>query len=156
LGKRISHKQENIRCKLRFEHMGIMLQANNLFNHLSVKENILFTTYTHNKENSVEIANNLISELDIKHCADSSVYKISSGEYARASLAVALSTSPKILFLDEPTSEVDKETEKVILKTLDRYKEGDGAIFVVTHSDIVAAYADKTIHIFDGKIIREQ
>ncbi len=155
LGKRISHKQENIRCKLRFEHMGIMLQANNLFNHLSVKENILFATYTHNKENSAKIANNLISELDIKHCADSSVYKISGGEYARASLAVALSTNPKILFLDEPTSEVDKETEKIILKILDGYKENGSAIFVVTHSNVVATYADKTAHILDGKVAYE-
>lgn len=156
MGKRVSHKPRNVRSELRFKHMGIMLQANNLFSHLSVKENILFMAYTHNIKDYMRIADNLIDNFGLKHCAEFSVYNISGGEYARASLAVALSTNPKILFLDEPTSQVDEETERIILKILDRYKKNGGAVFAVTHSNAVAAYSDKTVHILDGKITYDQ
>jgi putative ABC transport system ATP-binding protein len=155
LGKRISHKPENMRCRMRFEYMGIMLQNDNLLNHLSVRENIVFAAYTHKMAKCEQIADNLIDELDLRHCANNTVYNISGGEYARTSLAVAMSTNPKILFLDEPTSEVDKETEGIILEILNKYRKNKGAVIVVTHSDAVATYADKTAHIFDGQVTYE-
>ena len=81
--------------------------------------------------------------------------QISGGETARAGLAVAISAQPAVLLADEPTGEVDAETEQMILKLLDDYRRGGGSVLVVTHSDAVASYADRVIRLFDGKVVTD-
>ena len=78
--------------------------------------------------------------------------QLSGGEAARAGLAVALAARPAVLLADEPTAEVDAETEEHLLSLLARRRaEGDGTL-VVTHSDALAAHADRRIRISDGRV----
>src|SRR5205807_2648458 len=78
--------------------------------------------------------------------------QLSGGEAARAALAVALSTEPKILLADEPTSEVDIETEQQILHLLEDRRKRGGATLIATHSDAMAEHADRIVHLFDGRV----
>jgi putative ABC transport system ATP-binding protein len=81
--------------------------------------------------------------------------QLSGGEAARAGLAVALSTDPKVLLADEPTGEVDAETEKDILRLLVSRQQAGFATLVVTHSDALATHADRIVRLLDGRVINE-
>jgi putative ABC transport system ATP-binding protein len=91
--------------------------------------------------------------VDLVHVRHARPPQLSGGEAARAGLAVAVSGRPAILLADEPTGEVDSETEQRILHLLDHYRKDDGAVIMVTHSEAAAACADRTVQLLDGRIV---
>ena len=68
-------------------------------------------------------------------------------------MAVALAPRPPILIADEPTGEVDSETEQRILSVFEAHRKSGGAILLVTHSEAIAGKADRIIRLEDGKIV---
>ncbi|WP_143569406.1 ATP-binding cassette domain-containing protein, partial [Streptomyces acidiscabies] len=79
--------------------------------------------------------------------------QLSGGELARAGLAVALANAPAVLLADEPTGELDGETEQSVLSMLrERASEGC-AVLIVTHSAEAVRIADRVITLTDGKVV---
>lgn len=152
LGERITRRPEAERANIRAHKIGIMLQSGNLFDHLSVEDNILLQMNLAAKVNK-QYLDELINLVGLNHRRHARPARISGGEAARAGLAVALAAQPKILLADEPTGEVDGETESQILQFLGTYRDKGGAVLVVTHSKAVAAYADRSVHLSDGRIV---
>ncbi len=150
-GERMTRRPEAVRAKVRARMIGIMLQSGNLLDHLSVEDNIELQMVLSGKVDK-EHLDELINLVGLNHRRHARPAHISGGEAARAGLAVALAAEPKVLLADEPTGEVDAETESHILQFLDAYRKKGGAVLVVTHSDPVAAYANRTVHLFDGRI----
>jgi putative ABC transport system ATP-binding protein len=68
-------------------------------------------------------------------------------------LAVALAVAPPILLADEPTGEVDVETEQHLLQLLDELRNQGSAILVVTHSEELAKHANRIIRLNDGRVV---
>jgi putative ABC transport system ATP-binding protein len=152
LGERITRRPEAERAAVRACKIGIMLQSGNLFDHLSVEDNIRLQMLLAGRVNYLHL-DELIDLVGLSHRRHARPAQISGGEAARAALAVALAAEPKVLLADEPTGEVDGETEKQILQLLDAYRKNGGASLVVTHSKAVATYANHTLHLFDGRIV---
>jgi len=152
LGKRLTRKPEVERSAIRASSIGIMLQSGNLFEHLSVEDNIRLQLHLAGKKKSNTRVDELLDKTDLEHVRQAQPARISGGEAARAGLAVALSVQPAVLLADEPTGEVDAETEQRILDLLDHHREEGGAILIVTHSKAVASRADRVIHLLDGRI----
>jgi putative ABC transport system ATP-binding protein len=152
LGERITRRPEAERANLRAHKIGIMLQSGNLLDHLSVEDNIRLQMHLAEKMNERHLDEliNLVGLNQRRHARPS---RISGGEAARAGLAVALAANPRVLLADEPTGEVDAETEKEILHLLHGYRKKGGAVLVVTHSNEVAKYANRTIHLLDGRVV---
>jgi putative ABC transport system ATP-binding protein len=67
-------------------------------------------------------------------------------------LAVALAGAPTVLLADEPTAEVTSDEENTILDLLRQWRPREGATVVVTHSASVASYADRIMHLIDGRV----
>ena len=59
---------------------------------------------------------------------------------------------PALIVADEPTGEVDAETEAVLIESLLAYREHGGTLILATHSDALAATADRVVHLLDGKV----
>jgi putative ABC transport system ATP-binding protein len=152
LGKKISRISETERSAIRAAQMGMLLQSGNLFSHLTVAENIRLQMRLAGKYDP-EYMSRLLQVVGLEHRADSNSSQLSGGEAVRAGLAVALSTNPHILLADEPTGEVDAETEQQILHLFDERRQQGGATLVVTHSDEMARYADRIIRLEDGRIV---
>ncbi len=151
-GQRLTRRPEAERTKVRARQMGIMLQSGNLLEHLSIEENIGLQMILSNRVDR-KYLDELIELVGLNHRRQARLAHISGGEAARAGLAVALAAKPRILLADEPTGEVDSESERHILQFLDTYRKKGGAVLVVTHSDAVANHANRTIHLFDGRIV---
>jgi putative ABC transport system ATP-binding protein len=152
LGRRFTRRPEAEKTSLRARKMGIMLQSGNLFNHLSVRDNICLQMQLAGRLDSRRTSDllDLVGLSDRGHARPA---QISGGEAARAAVAVALANIPQVLLADEPTGEVDAETEKRIINLLDDYRHYGGAAIIATHSEALAARADRIIHLFDGRIV---
>src|SRR5713101_3903972 len=152
LGKRLTRKPEAERAAMRAAEIGILLQSRNLFEHLSVTDNMRLQMRLARKfdKRRLGMLIDMVGLADRHHARPS---QLSGGEAARAGLAVALSTNPNVLLADEPTGEVDAETEKDILRLLASRRQDGGATLIVTHSDALAAHADRVVCLFDGRVV---
>ena len=149
-GVRLSHRTPAAAARLRAQNLGILTQNNGLLGHLSVQDNVRFAASLGRAGGPPPAE--LITSLGLDAVRHSAPRTLSGGETARASLAVALTGSPAVLLADEPTAEVSTEEEKTILDLLDRWRPRDGATVIVTHSDVVAARADRVVHLVDGRV----
>jgi putative ABC transport system ATP-binding protein len=83
--------------------------------------------------------------------------ELSGGEKQRVAIARALAKQPKLLFADEPTSALDGENGQIVTKLLQRAaKEHGAAVICVTHDPRLEAFADRVIHIEDGRILDDR
>ena len=154
-GRRITRKPEAERARMRARMIGIMLQSGNLFSHLSIEDNIKLQMYLAGKINTQRL-NELLETVGLKSRRRAMPAYISGGEAARAGLAAAMAAEPPLLLADEPTGEVDAQTEKRILNLLADYRKKGGAALIVTHSTAVADFADRVIHLLDGRITNNE
>ncbi|MER6548241.1 ABC transporter ATP-binding protein [Streptomyces sp. NPDC001250] len=151
-GVRISHRPETERARLRARHIGVLLQTRNLLPHMSLRDNIRLAQQAAAGRPSVS-AKKLLGQVDLAGRGHALPRQLSGGELARAGLAVALANSPDILLADEPTGELDGETEQVVLALLhDRAARGC-AVLIVTHSAAAVRVADRVIGLEDGRTV---
>jgi putative ABC transport system ATP-binding protein len=152
MGKQLTRKPEAERAAIRAAEIGIMLQSRNLFDHLTIDENMRLQMRLAHKFDK-QLLSTLIDLVGLTERRYARPSQLSGGEAARAALAVALSSRPKVLLADEPTGEVDAETEKHILNLLEERRQEGGATLIATHSDALAKHADRMVHIFDGRTV---
>ena len=86
----------------------------------------------------------LLKELNIDHIINQGVGELSGGQQQRLSIARVLTKKPKIIFADEPTGNLDKDTAKIVMDTLFKYiKNNNAALVLVTHENDLAFSCDK-------------
>lgn len=152
-GQRISRRNEQTRADLRSKFIGILLQSGNLFDHLTVEQNVKLKmgfAGQHDPSRVTEVLT-LVGINERRHAYPS---HLSGGEAARAGLAIALAPRPPLLIADEPTGEVDVATEQRVMSLLDDHRKSGGASLIVTHSDVVASKADRVVRLEDGKVVQ--
>ncbi len=147
-GQRITRRPEAVRAGLR----AMLLQSGNLLEHLSVTQNIDAARALTAKPPGTD-PRGLLDEVGLGDRARARPSTLSGGEAARAALALAMANDPPVLLADEPTGEVDQQAEVRILDLLRRRADNGKAVLVVTHSDRVAAAADRVVRMADGRIV---
>ena len=158
MGSRMSRRPEAVRAALRARHIGMMMQSGNLFEHLSVADNVrlprlLMNGIERRAGNRLGGMDDLMRKMGISERRMARPSQLSGGEAARAALAVALSADPRVLLADEPFAEVDSATEAEILKLLRDRCRGGSAILIATHSVELAATADRVLRLRDGRLV---
>lgn len=151
MGERLSRRPEATRARLRARHIGMVMQSGNLFDHLTVASNIALQVKLSGKGEQ----GSLLERLGIGEHGDALPSQLSGGEAARVGLAVALAADPDILICDEPTAEVDADTEHHILEFLDERRRAGCGILVATHSTSLARHAHRVLRIKDGRIVHD-
>ena len=151
LGERLTRRTEAERACRRGANIGILMQSRNLFPSLCVTDNIRLAMLVAGKTDN-DRAKNLLAKVGLADRATARPGQLSGGELARAGLAVALAAAPRILLADEPTGEVDAGTESSILGLLSEQCRAGVAVLVATHSQALAARADRIIHLRDGRV----
>jgi putative ABC transport system ATP-binding protein len=154
-GQRLSHRPERERTRLRARHIGLLFQSANLLEHLSVDANLALVQALVARRTEPAAAQRrlaLLRSLDIEQRSTATPSTLSGGEAARAGLAVALANDPAVLLADEPTGEVDADTERQIVGLLRARADAGTAVVVVSHSAALAGAADRVIRLADGKV----
>jgi putative ABC transport system ATP-binding protein len=171
-GQRITRRDEATRSGLRARWVGMLLQSGNLIEHLSVAQNIRAAQAlvprapgrglpsrtrrggdAGHDGGTCHGAATLLDEVGLAGRASARPSTLSGGEAARAGLAVAMANDPPVLLADEPTGEVDRQAEAHMLELLRGRAARGKAVVVVTHSESVAAAADRVVRMVDGRLI---
>lgn len=155
-GGNITYNGKNLKKqdldKYRSSDIGIIFQSYNLLPHLTAMENIILSMDISNVDvtDKSEKAIELMKSVGLKESQkDRRVLKLSGGEQQRVAIARSLSYNPRMILADEPTGNLDKETENEILKIFKNLaKRENKCVIIVTHSENVCKNADK---IFDLK-----
>jgi putative ABC transport system ATP-binding protein len=139
LGRDLYAMSEPERDAFRRRELGIVFQAHYLFKGMTGRQNI---------EAAALLAGTTIDEamlerLEIADVIDQKVGELSGGQQQRISVARVLVKSPRLIFADEPTGNLDTQTAALVIDVLQAYiKEVDGALFVVTHDTQIAQRCD--------------
>jgi putative ABC transport system ATP-binding protein len=159
-GERISHRPEAQRARVRARRLGILLQSGNLIPHLTVRANIRLAQSATGRGDAARSGSGaapspeeLLEEVGLEGRGGALAQELSGGEVARAGLAVAVSNQPDVLLADEPTGELDGQTEEMVLRLIRRQANGGHGLLVVTHSAAVSRIADRVISLHDGRIV---
>jgi putative ABC transport system ATP-binding protein len=155
MGTRMTRRPEAERAAMRAAHIGILLQSGNLFDHLTVEQNMLVQMRLAGKIDRRRVEG-LLDLLGIGKLGRAFLVQLSGGEAARAGLAVALSASPRVLLADEPTGEVDAATEEHILSIFEARRKTGDVTLVATHSAALASRADRVIRLVDGRVVEDE
>jgi len=132
--------------------MGFVFQSYHLIPTLNALENILVPAKLAGQENAKERAIALLKETGIFERRFHFPSQLSGGEQQRVSICRALVNSPKIVFADEPTGNLDTKSGAEILQIL-RGLKGSRSLLVVTHDFEIAAQADRVLEIVDGCLV---
>lgn len=151
LGRRLTRRPERERAAMRAATIGVLFQSGNLFTHLSVEQQIRLQLRLAGRPAQPRLAEAL-EQVGLAHRRHARPAQLSGGEAARAGLAVALAAAPPLLLADEPTAEVDAETEAQILDLFAAHRAAGGAALIVTHSEALAAKMDRIVRLRDGRI----
>ncbi len=152
-GRRMSHQPEALRSQLRSRYVGVVTQSGNLVDHLSVASNVkLVRALSPRPREHRQSVSQLLDSVGLATRSHAYPPQLSGGEAARAGVAVALAQDPVLLLADEPTGELDGDSERRLLALLRDRADAGGAVLVASHSPAVLRMADRVIPLTDGTI----
>jgi len=144
------------RAKFRAQNIGFVFQMFYLVPYLSVTENVVLAAGANRKSQIAnrKWLNELIEKLGL---ADRNYHKpsqLSAGEQQRTAIARALLNRPKIILADEPTGNLDPDNAATVLRFIADFHRDGGTVVLATHGPAAQQFADRIIHLRNGKIHR--
>ena len=144
-GKEISNLNSYQLDSFRGENIGIVFQRSHFVNSLTVKENLELAQFIANKKDNNRI-DTILKSLGILDKSDKKTNQLSQGEKQRASIALAIVNSPKLILADEPTSSLDDENCDRVIKLLKKQaSEFNAQLIVITHDNRLKKHFKKSI-----------
>src|SRR6516225_6654196 len=156
-GKPVQDLSMSERARVRNREIGFIFQAFNLIGDLNVYENVeLPLTYrgmpsSERKKKVHEALERVGMSHRIKHYPS----QLSGGQQQRVAVARALAGDPSILLADEPTGNLDSQNGEQVMDLLRELHRSGSTICIVTHDPRYARYADRSVHLFDGRVVEE-
>src|SRR6476619_3022643 len=157
-GKPVQNLKLSERARIRNREIGFIFQAFNLIGDLTVYENVeLPLTYRGmpGAERKKRV-HDALERVGMSHRVKHYPSQLSGGQQQRVAVARALAGDPSILLADEPTGNLDSANVEAVMDLLRELHRGGATICMVTHDPRYARYADRTIHMFDGRVVEEQ
>jgi len=156
-GKPVQSLKMSERSRIRNREIGFIFQAFNLIGDLTVYENVeLPLTYRGmpSSERKKEVQEAL-DKVGMSHRMKHYPSQLSGGQQQRVAVARAVAGDPVILLADEPTGNLDSTNGEAVMELLRELHRGGATICMVTHDPRYARHADRSIHLFDGRVVEE-
>ena len=147
----------NQRARVRNREVGFIFQSFNLIGDLTVYENIELPL-TYRGMPSAERRKRVTEALErvgMAHRAKHLPSQLSGGQQQRVAVARAVCGEPSILLADEPTGNLDSKNGEAVMDLLAELHRSGATICMVTHDERYASHAERTIHLFDGRVVEE-
>jgi len=155
-GQELGALSEDRRARLRVEKIGFVFQSFQLLPTLTAQENVQVPLELRGNSNAGTRARELLIRMGLSGREDHYPSQLSGGEQQRVALARAFSTSPKLLFADEPTGNLDADTGAAIIELMSELNSDLGTTLVlVTHDLELASKARRTIRLSDGRVVAD-
>ena len=156
-GKSVADLKLSDRTRIRNREIGFIFQAFNLIGDLTVYENVELPL-TYRGMGSAERrqkTNSALERVGMAHRSKHFPAQLSGGQQQRVAVARALAGDPLILLADEPTGNLDSKNGDAVMELLKELHQNGATICMVTHDPRYAHHAERTIHLFDGRIVSE-
>lgn len=157
LGTEVGGLKEKERTKFRKGNIGFVFQSFNLIDELNVYENIELPLRYLNigaGERKTKVTE-IMKRMSISHRARHFPQQLSGGQQQRVAIARAVVAGPKLILADEPTGNLDSKNGKEVMNLLKELNREGTTIVMVTHSQKDASLAQRTIDLFDGRIVSD-
>ena len=158
-GQPVAELSASHRARIRNRHIGFVFQAFNLIGDLTVYENVeLPLTYregmsaSERKERTLEA----LERVGMSHRRNHYPAQLSGGQQQRVAVARAVVGDPLIVLADEPTGNLDSRNGGAVMDLMKDLHEDGATICMVTHDPRYAEFSERTIHLFDGRIVEDQ
>ncbi len=158
-GKELVNLDTDKMSDIRLNEMGFVFQQMYMLKNLSIYDNIILPAYQSSegrtKEQRSKIndrARVLMQKLGISEVADNDIHEVSGGQLQRACICRSMINNPKIIFADEPTGALNKQSSIEVMEELNRINEEGTTIMLVTHDVKVATKCERVLYIEDGDI----
>ena len=157
LDQEVSGHSERQRANLRKANIGFVFQSFNLIDELTVYENIelpliYLGTSKQERKQRVDAA---MEHMQIPHRRNHFPQQLSGGQQQRVAVARAVIGNPRLILADEPTGNLDSANGAEVMELLGGLNEAGTTIIMVTHDQVLADHAHRTIRLFDGRIVQE-
>lgn len=154
-GEPVANLSPADRARVRNRQIGFIFQAFNLIGDLTVFENIeLPLTYRGMTADDRKMrVQNSLEQVGLAHRANHYPGQLSGGQQQRVAVARAVAGDPAILLADEPTGNLDSHNSESVMSLLRELHQGGATICVVTHDARYAHQADRTVDLFDGRVL---
>ena len=153
----VAKLKEKERTRFRKGNIGFIFQSFNLIDELNVYDNIelplryLDIPASERKQRVTE----MMKRMNISHRAKHFPQQLSGGQQQRVAIARACVANPKLILADEPTGNLDSKNGREVMQLLQELNQEGATIVMVTHSQKDAAMAQRTIDLFDGRIVSD-
>lgn len=146
------------RARIRNREVGFIFQSFNLIGDLTVYENVeLPLTYRGmSAAERKERVHEALEKVGMAHRMKHYPSQLSGGQQQRVAVARALAGKPSILLADEPTGNLDSKNGDAVMQLLHELHQEGATICMVTHDSRFARHAERTIHLFDGRVVEEE
>ncbi len=156
-GEELGRASGDRRAMIRNRKIGFVFQNFNLLPRTSALENVIMPlNYTNNSLSRSECRKRGLAALEQVGIADRAGHhpsQLSGGQQQRVAIARALINRPPLLFADEPTGNLDSHTSVEVMEMFSKLNAEGITVILVTHSEEIANYAKRTIHVSDGQVI---
>lgn len=157
-GRNISELDENQLARFRQKNIGFIFQSYNLISSITALENVSMplTFRGASKQKRETAAKKMLKEVGLSGRMRHRPSQMSGGQQQRVGIARAFVASPKIIFADEPTGNLDTRTTIEVMRMMVRLaRENRQTLIIVTHDKELAKYADRIITIIDGNVVSD-
>jgi putative ABC transport system ATP-binding protein len=156
-GQPVEKLSSHARAMMRNETIGFIFQSFNLIGDLTVYENVELPLVYRNTKASVrrDRVRRALEQVDMGPRQNHYPAQLSGGQQQRVAVARALVGEPLVLLADEPTGNLDSRNGLTVMDLLKSLHERGTTVCMVTHDPRYHAYAERTIHLFDGQVVEE-
>lgn len=156
-GEHIEKKRENQLVRFRREHIGFIFQSFNLMSTMNAIENVALPLNFQGMSRTLrrKKAEKALKLVGLQKYMKHRPTQMSGGQQQRVGVARALVMQPEIIFADEPTGNLDSKTSREVMELMQKIvRKRNQTLVMVTHDNYLAGFADRIIHIMDGKIVK--
>lgn len=151
-GKNLPAMSDAERSKFRARMVGFVFQFQSMFPALNALDNVRLPFLFAGREDDRESAQALLARMGLADRIDAFSHQLSAGQQRRVCIARALINRPALLLCDEPTGDLDIETEAIIMKMITEANQSGATVLMATHNPGLCSYAARWLRIKDGRI----
>ena len=153
-GRSLGRLEEAELAAYRARDLAIVFQSENLWPALSAQENVAISLRLAGRDDAEVAAVQSLAAFGLGEHGSQRAAALSGGEQQRVAIAAAAARRSRLVLADEPTGELDRHNEEIVLEALERLsREYESTVVLVTHSEHVAARAERVIEMRDGKVL---